>query len=862
MLQLAFANLKTYSRRFIAVTLAVMIGTAFLAATLMVNASATETLKNSLGSAYANADLVVTGDYTAAYDAYEAEHPYSETTSDGADQSAGEPKSSSYSLGAKARNAINDVAGVEATHAASNFGVSVRAGSKDYYASLNTAAKDPKLSNTVLETGSLPTGSDEATVDSTYAKEYNISIGDVLDLGAVTSTDKQINRQVKVTGTTASSNDPMSGSVMNLTITDSLLDALDGDDPVEYSQIVVKLSDSADIAATKNSISAALKGTGVEYAQVLTPDEQIVKDVASFSGGSDQLTIVLLVFALIALVVTGLVVMNTFAVLIAQRTRELALMRTLGAVRSQIRSSVLVEALVIGVLASAAGVLLAVGIMATLIAILANTVAEMSFVTLAVSPMAIGLPILAGTIITLVAAWVPARKAMSVSPLAALRPAEDAAVGNKAGKLRIIVGLLLVIVGAAALAYGAIKGDILIAFGGGMLSFPGVLMLGSLFLPKTVSAIGALTSGGTVPGKLASLNAVRNPGRTTATATALLIGVTLVSMMMVGAQTAKSSLGDALGSEFLVDIEVNDYQGTTFSPEAITKAKELAGVQALTKLTSVGTTEEGQDIMAADPADLKAVLNSNKQVPGNGEVLVSSYYEGTTLKATGFGDKTGELKLLVSENESMIPVITWQTAETMLGVTEASAAKDRDSLSVLWVKTDDSLDAAALRTLSTDMASALGVEESAMGGGVMMKQMFNTVIDMLLMIVSGLLAVAVLIALIGVANTLSLSVLERTRENSLLRALGLTRKQLKRMLATEAVLIGGVAALLGVLLGSVYGLLGAQSVMGAFGAMSISIPWLQLIAVIAVSVIAALAASIVPARRAAKLAPVQGLASE
>lgn len=850
MLQLALANLKTYSRRFIAVTLAVMIGTAFLAATLMVNASATETLKNSLGSSYANADLVVSGDYGAAYDA---------ATADGGDS---EPKDSSYQLGAAALEAIEKVDGVSAVHGASEVGVSVRAGSKDYYASVTAAAKDPALSNTVLESGALPTGGEQAAVDSTYAKEYNISIGDVLDLGAVTSDEKQVNRQVKITGTTASSNDPMSGSVMNLTVSGSLLNALDGNAPTVYNQIVLKVNDPAALPGTKGSIASALQGTGLEFVQVLTPDEQIVKDVASFSGGSDQLTIVLLVFALIALVVTGLVVMNTFAVLIAQRTRELALMRTLGAVRSQIRSSVLVEALVIGVLASAGGVLLAVGIMATLIAILSRTVEEMSFVTLAVSPVSIILPMLAGTIITLVAAWVPAGKAMSVSPLAALRPAEDAAMGNKAGKLRIIVGFLLVLAGAAALAYGAIKGDILVAFGGGLLSFPGVLMLGSLFLPKAVSAIGALTSGGTVPGKLASLNAVRNPGRTTATATALLIGVTLVSMMMVGAQTAKSSLGDALGSEFLVDVVVDDYQRVSFTDEELEKVRALDGVQALSALTYVGDSANGQPILAADAETLKTVLNSDKQVPGTGEVLVGSYNEGDTMEASSFTGGSGELKMLISESSDMGAVITWETAGSVLGINRADAAKSEMARTQLWVKTDDSLDAAALRTLSTDMASAVGVEEFAIGGGVMMKQMFNTVIDMLLMIVSGLLAVAVLIALIGVANTLSLSVLERTRENSLLRALGLTRRQLKSMLATEAVLIGGVAALIGVVLGSVYGLLGAQSVMGAFGAMSISIPWLQLVAVIAVSVVAALAASIVPARRAAKLAPVQGLASE
>ena len=831
-----------------------MIGTAFLAATLMVNASATETLKNSIGSSYSNADLVISGDSMAAEEAGDSE------------------KYVTYALDAKALQAIEATAGVSAAHGGQTLGVNVNAGSKTYYAVMQVNPAEARLSTTVLETGALPSHGEQITVDATYAKEYNISIGDVLNLQSTTSEGKEISREAKVSGITASSNDPMTGSVMNLTVAPALLEALNGDDETSFDYIIVAADAGTNLQALKGSLSTALEPTDLKHFQVNTPDEQITKDIANFSGGEDQLTIVLLVFALIALVVTGLVVMNTFAVLIAQRTRELALMRTLGALRKQIRSSVLIEALLIGLIASAAGVLLATGIMAALIAVLAATVPEMSFAVLAVSPQSIIIPILTGTLITLIAAWVPARKAMSVAPLAALRPADDATVSNKAGKIRIIFGLLLVLSGAAALAYGAIKGDILIAFGGGMLSFPGVLMLGSLFLPKTVSAIGSLTSGGTVPGKLASLNAVRNPGRTTATATALLIGVTLVSMMMVGAQTAKASLDEALGSEYLVDVEVNDYgMSKGYSAEQLKKVENLKGVDALAELTRVGFSASGQEVFATDPQNLKTVLNSTKQVPGVGEVLVSGNNDGKSMTVrAGYnedGAETGakaELKMLISESNSLQPVIGWDTAEQKLGITAENVAKEMgiNAGTILWLKTDDSLSSADLRTLKSDIASELNVEEYAVGGGIMEKQMFNTVIDMLLMIVSGLLAVAVLIALIGVANTLSLSVLERTRENSLLRALGLTRGQLKKMLATEAVLIGGVAALLGVVLGSVYGLLGAQSVMGAFGAMSISIPWLQLAGVIAVSVIAALAASVIPARRAAKLAPVQGLASE
>lgn len=831
-----------------------MIGTAFLAATLMVNASATETLKNSIGSNYSTADLVISGDSMAADEAGDGE------------------KYATYNLDAKALKAIEATAGVSAAHGGETLGVNVNAGNKTYFAVIQVNPADARLSTTVLESGALPNNGEQITVDATYAKEYNISIGDVLNLQSTTDEGKEISREVKVSGITASSNDPMTGSVMNLSVAPTLFKALNGGTEASFNHIILVADAGINLQTLKGSLATALEPTDLKHFQINTADEQITKDIANFSGGEDQLTIVLLVFALIALVVTGLVVMNTFAVLIAQRTRELALMRTLGALRKQIRSSVLIEALLVGLIASAAGVLLATGIMAGLIAILAASVPEMSFAVLAVSPQAIIIPILAGTLITLIAAWVPARKAMSVAPLAALRPADDVTVNNKAGKFRIIFGLLLVLSGAAALAYGAIKGDILIAFGGGMLSFPGVLMLGSLFLPKTVSAIGSLTSGGTVPGKLASLNAVRNPGRTTATATALLIGVTLVSMMMVGAQTAKASLNEALGSEYLVDVEVYDYgMSKEYSAEQLKKVENLKGVEALAELTRVGFSEGGQEVFATDPQNLKTVLNSTKQVPALGEVLVSGSNEGKTMSVrAGYnedGTETGtkaELKMLISESNSLQPVMGWDTAEQKLGITPANVSKEMgiNTGTILWLKTDDSLSSADLRTLKSDIASELNLDEYAVGGGIMEKQMFNTVIDMLLMIVSGLLAVAVLIALIGVANTLSLSVLERTRENSLLRALGLTRGQLKKMLATEAVLIGGVAALLGVVLGSVYGLLGAQSVMGAFGAMSISIPWLQLAGVIAVSVIAALAASVVPARRAAKLAPVQGLASE
>lgn len=164
--------------------------------------------------------------------------------------------------------------------------------------------------------------------------------------------------------------------------------------------------------------------------------------------------------------------------------------------------------------------------------------------------------------------------------------------------------------------------------------------------------------------------------------------------------------------------------------------------------------------------------------------------------------------------------------------------------------------------MRTEIVDTLSLPEYLVSGAALERATFNQIIDVLLLVVTALLAVAVLIALIGVANTLSLSVLERTRESALLRALGLTKGQLRGMLAVEAVLIAGVAALLGVALGMLYGWLGAQSALGLVAVVTPSFPWLQLLGVLVVAVIAGLVASVMPARRAARLSPVQGLATD
>ncbi|WP_253905846.1 ABC transporter permease [Arthrobacter sp. H5] len=587
---------------------------------------------------------------------------------------------------------------------------------------------------------------------------------------------------------------------------------------------------------------------------MLTAADQTTQDVAALSGGQDQLTIILLAFAVVAIIVTALVISNTFSVLVAQRTRELALLRCIGAGRGQIRNSVLVEAAIMGLVSSVFGVLLAAGVMWVLVEVARNNPGS-EFATLAVPPSAVIAGIAVGLLMTLAAAFVPARAATAVAPLEELRPADYVNVSNRRGKFRLIGGGVLVIMGGALLAAGAARADLLMALPGGAMSFLGVLLCASLFIPALVSGLGRLAEPLGVPGRLAAVNAVRNPARTTATATALVVGVTLVTMMMAGAQTSRTAFEDTLAQNYPVDLSIQLEADRTAT--ALETLASIEGVEAAAALTAVATTsvESGErTVYTISGSDAEAVLRSAETRPVDDIVLMP---EDSGLPEITIDGASGSKTLPVREVESrtLVPLISEATAER-LGVVTDPASQGSE----VWLKLDDSLDYGAVTALRTEIVETLGLSDYQVSGAALERATFNQIIDVLLLVVTALLAVAVFIALIGVANTLSLSVLERTRESSLLRALGLTRAQLRIMLAVEAVLVAGVSALLGTALGILYGWLGAQAALGSVAAVTPSIPWLQLAGVLLVAVVAGLIASVMPARRAARLSPVEGLA--
>ncbi|WP_434993945.1 FtsX-like permease family protein [Arthrobacter sp. Ld5] len=854
MLQVALAQVRVHARRFLAVGVAVVLGVAFLSATLMVGATTTASLQESVGASYARADLVV-------------------AAQDGGSVPAG------MTAG------LAPVPGVDAAYGLERSYAQLTTGAQTSLAVLSTTAP-PQLENAVVTAGSYPSAPGHVALDEASAARLDVVPGDTVALDADAPATSP-GHALTVTGLTEPSTDPaLAGAVQVLASPTVVREPNDGETVFRSVQLALTAgADPGEVrAAVSSVVDAASSEAGVPLV-VRTAEEQTVADVADFSNGSDVLTAVLLAFAAVAVLVAGLVVSNTFAVLVAQRTRELALLRCIGAERRQIRTAVLVEAAIVGLVSSVLGVLLATGLMGALVAVARQTEYG-SFAVLAVPLSAVAAGIAVGTLMTLLAALVPARAATRVAPLAALRPAAPPVAGSGSGRVRLASGLVAVFVGGGLLLLGALSAALLPAVAGGAVSFLGVLLLAPLFVPRSVAAVGRIARPLGVPGVLASLNAVRDPARTTASSAALMIGVTLVTMMMVGAQTSRTSFERELDQTFSVDLEVSGTGTGSAAPDGTPPRVDRAtlltvdGVRTAVELTPVmltGAEDGGQVVYAVDPAELADVLRSEATL-SDGMVLAPRTWTQPEVTLEG-GTGPATLPVTAVDGAFFQPLITTDTAarlggtpddalSTYLGAAGEPAAETAgltlaDHLgTAFWLGLDDAADAASVTDIQARIVEVTGVSEYQVTGAALERAAYNQVIDVLLLIVTALLAVAVLIALIGVANTLSLSVLERRRETSLLRALGLTRGQLRGMLAVEAVLMAGVAALLGTGLGTLYGWLGVQSALGGMAPVSPDVPVGQLAAVLAVAVGAGLLASVLPARRAARLSPVAGLAHD
>ncbi|MET9271145.1 ABC transporter permease [Kribbella sp. NPDC003557] len=698
--------------------------------------------------------------------------------------------------------------------------------------------------------GRLPAATNEIALPARTATKHKVTVGQTLRISSYdgkswTVTVVGLLDDSKYVGTASAVATPAAVKIF---------------DPGAYTRAIAL---AAKPGVTQQQLADATRAAVSKGVQTFTGEAFIDHEVKSWTNGIDVLGGVFGMFAVIALFVACLVIGNTFTIVIAQRTREMALLRCVGASRRQVFTSVLAEAAVVGAVASAIGVVFGVALSALGLALSREFDWGIPPLPLHLDLLSVFLPLLLGIAVTLLAAVVPARRATKVAPLAALRPEVAPAAASKAGLLRLILGFLLLAGGGALLAGGAVLQDVLIGVAGGALSFLGVLAIGSLLVPALIRLIGALPArGGGVPARLAVANAIRNPKRTAATTSALLIGVTLISLTCVGIASVRKTFDVSMDGQYPVDLMVTTYQ-EKMPASAEQQLRDIKGITQVVPVSKLLVKSGGQEVEVTgiDAAAAGSVIHN--------PALASQLKPGTALldrpTMAMLNVEDGSPLTIVSGQHKL--TVTVQRANGLDPITVASTdlAKLAPSAPVtgFWLASDPKADGSDV--IDAVQQSIPTVKELSVDGGLAERTSYTKIFDVLLIVGVGLLGVSVLIALVGVGNTLSLSVLERTRENALLRAMGLSRRQLRRMLAVESLLMALVAAGLGIVLGLIYGWSGTSALMGGQtvdGGVEYAVPGTLLIAIAAVAAVAGLLASVLPARRAAKVAPAGALATE
>lgn len=594
-------------------------------------------------------------------------------------------------------------------------------------------------------------------------------------------------------------------------------------------------------------------------ATVRTADDERAYEANQASQGFAAMTTFMGAFAVIALAVAAIVIVNTFTILVAQRTRTLALAHCIGATRKQVRRSVLGEALIAGLIGSVVGTALGIGVTQLMLMGLKAAGSPID-TSVSVTVTSCIIPILVGVVVTTLAALPPARRATKVAPVVALQPVTETPT-RKVGRVRVGFGTLLFLAGTALVIICATsdmetKNAVMCGVAGGFISFAGVLVLAPVLIGSLGRAIGVARLGG-IPGELAIENTQRNPRRTATTASALLIGVTLIATVATGAATGRASIGNMMNGHFPVDATVRA-QGP-LNNATIGDVKRSDGVCQVATVTTVpGTVEAGGKatkvaVQAASPEFPKVVRDESaaKGLDDSHAVgALPGVADGSKITVTVNGKKAN--LTLVRHGKDNEGLIVTQDILTKL----APHAQPTE----IRVRYQDGTDQSkATQALSKSMSTHPGVTVTSSAD---QKAQMDKIINIMLGMVVGLLVISVIIAIVGVANTLGLSVVERTREIGLLRALGLTRAQVRSMFGKEALMLSGIAAILGIALGIGYGIAGSHALFGSLMTVETSVPWLQLLIVALVAVLTGWLASVIPGRRGATIKPAVALAEE
>ncbi|MFF1509153.1 ABC transporter permease [Streptomyces sp. NPDC058326] len=726
-----------------------------------------------------------------------------------------------------------------------------------------------ELRSVEIASGHEPRGPTDVVVDGATAEKHGLKLGDAL-------------RTISATGDFTAK---ISG-IVDFKVTNPGATVVYFDTPTAQRELLGKEGLFTQIAADaktgvsddvlKGNIAAAI-GDGYKLQTAAEAADEGREDVAGFL---DVMKYAMLGFAGIAFLVGIFLIVNTFSMLVAQRTREIGLMRAIGSSRKQINRSVLVEALLLGFVGSVAGVAAGVGLAVGLMELMSSMGMELSTGDLTVkwTTPAVGLAL--GIVVTVLAAYFPARRAGKVSPMAALRDAGTPADG-KAGRVRGGIGLALTAAGAAALvaaarATEAGPGSLWLGLGV-VLTLLGFVVVGPLLAGGVVRALGAVVLRIFGPvGRLAERNALRNPRRTGATAAALMIGLALVAALSVVGSSMVASATDELDRSVGADFIVRSGTGQPIVPQAQAALEKAPGLDHVTEYKWVDATvtdPRGKateaNLAATEPTYVKDLRRETTagtltEAYGPGAMSVGSDYAaehgvkvGDTLTLAFKGGKPAKLKVaaITADTGTVDNGVMYTNVTTLAEYVPA----DRLPHSLLLLAgAKDGQETAAYQALKDALAPYPQYKVSNQAD---YKEELKNQVGQLLNIVYGLLALAIIVAVLGVVNTLALSVVERTREIGLMRAIGLSRRQLRRMIRLESVVIALFGALLGLGLGMGWGT-AAQKLLALEGLGVLEIPWPTILTVFVGSAFVGLFAALVPAFRAGRMNVLNAIASE
>jgi putative ABC transport system permease protein len=717
----------------------------------------------------------------------------------------------------------------------------------------------PGISVARLVQGVGPRTAREVVVDSNTFDKLGVSVGEPVDLVLPNGRDSFTISGVFKFGETGG----LAGaSVVAFTpITAQQLLLEEG----VWTQIEVAVDEGRTAEEVRDAISQAI-GPGYE---VVTQAETVAEQTRQLQDSLQFFNYFLLGFAAVALFVGTFLIFNTFSMLVAQRTRELALLRAIGASRRQVTRSVLIEAGIVGLVGAALGVLLGIGLGFALKALFGTFGLVLSS-TLVISMNTVVVALILGVAVTVMAAWLPARRGAGVPPVAALR---DASVqGDRVRGWRVAVGLLATLASGAAIATGLTmqETDSRAAFvgGGGLGLLIAVVILApmlSISAGRTMGSLLPLLAGTT--GRLAQENILRSPRRTAATASALLIGMTLVTLIATVSSSTKESVQTILDRTIGADLVVTTTSFQPFDPGIGEQLAQINGVNAIVRQvfaaaavngdagngTFIGGDLEAVFALQARSGDL-ASIQRGQAIVSTTRAEADGLAVGDTLEVLFANGQTAQVAI----GATIDPNVALGTS-LLLPLSAYEDAVGTSSDILLYLDIADGADAEGVRGQIEDIASINPL--IVVWNQQQLKEENSKQFDQLLNVVYGLLALSVVIAILGVVNTLVLSVSERVREIGLLRAIGLQRSGVRRMIRWEAVFISFLGTVLGVVLGLGIGV-ALQRALEPAGITELVIPTGQIALFLVASVVVGILAALGPARRAARLDILEAIATE